>query len=82
MNTEHTQFMVPSKARDMKQIRVYVKGEINKYGECSERALQNARKHGTNVKVIFSRYAHTGEKRRLVLTGATYEEYISAELIK
>ena len=61
MNTG-IEFFTPSKAKEMKKVRVFVRGEINKYGECSEKSLQNALKHGTNVKVTFTHYKISGKE--------------------
>lgn len=78
---EGIKFFTPSKAQDMKRVRVFVKGLYNRYGECSERSLNTARKHGTNVKVTFSKYM-LGEKRRMVLSCLSTDEYIPVNLIK
>ena len=71
----YTQFVVSSQAKDMRQVRVFVRGLHNKYGECSERALQNARKHGTKVKVTF-------RKSPLQSSLETWDEYVPVNHVK
>lgn len=79
MNSAIEMFNSVSKAKELKTIRVFVKGEYNKYATCSNRALENARKHDTNVKVTFTSYKLDAKK---VISLKTVEEYIPNQLIK
>ena len=70
---------VPKKAQDMKRIRVFVKdGEHVGYGECSRRALQNARKHEGNVRVTFTKWKVSAKDKKDVIVG-TFDNVVPAK---
>ncbi len=59
---------VPTMAtKDMKQVRVFVRGAYYKYGECSQRALQNALKHDSRLRVTFSTWKPSVKDKNDVL---------------
>lgn len=71
---------IPRQAKEMKRVRVFVKGVYNRYGECSEKSLHNARKHHTHVKVTFSKLEMKG--REVIATKHIDEVYIPVNHIK
>lgn len=73
------ELFIPNKVKEMKKIRVFVRGEHFKYGECTERSLRNALKNNTSVKVTFTNYKIVGKTATVI---KTVDEYISHDSIK
>lgn len=73
------EMFAPNKVKENKRVRAFVRGDINKYGECSERSLTNAKKSGGNVKMTFTHYKVTGKEATVI---KIVDQYIPIQDIK
>lgn len=71
---------VPAVSKDMTQVRVFVGGAYERYGECSRKALQNAIKNEGKVRMTFTYWKPLGNKEDVIVK--TQDEYVDSSLIR
>lgn len=72
--------IVPQSSEKMKLVRVFVKGGFGRYGECSEKALFDAIKQRSKVRVTFTYWKPIDRKHDVIVN--TTDEMVDTTIIK